>query len=232
MIQQAQAVSELLLHTHENLEEYAKSGDILKTQLQAAEEICESKWIHAEAGALIEWFKDYREHQSFALDGRGRYERDWIIHNEDLLKTLKAWMTKEAKRDALEVDTGVTYINNVLLPGAARKHLGGAPSKAEILVETQQMCSSNGLQYPICRSTVHAWMVKAGMVTGDFQQNYMTDTHNKPAVVKFRDEIYTPNKGWYKGGMTPEQIDQALESCEDFMNEVLMLASASLLISC
>jgi hypothetical protein len=56
----------------------------------------------------------------------------------------------------------------------------------------KQMCNREGLKFPICRSTVAAWCKKAGMETRDATQNFMTDTHNQPATIKYRDTIYTP----------------------------------------
>ena len=85
-------------------------------------------------------------------------------------------MIKMAKKDALEIDEAVKFVNEKLLPAAAADwDLPVDTSDKSAMVEAaKQMCNREGLKFPICRSTVAAWCKKAGMETRDATQNFMT----------------------------------------------------------
>ena len=82
-------------------EEYMNSGMISETQLEIVQGFCEK---HAaliqgfSADAILDWTLDYRRHGSFALDMRGRHERNWLLQQEDLVSGFQGWMITHWQR--------------------------------------------------------------------------------------------------------------------------------------
>ena len=80
---------------------------------------------------------------TFQMDHRGKYERDWILSEEDYLFQFKREMKGNLKK--LSVDHMVTWCNEVLFK--------------DMDIETSNYF---GIARPIRRGTVYAWMLKCG----------------------------------------------------------------------
>ena len=119
------------------------------------------------------WYASYLEHDCrFSLDGRGHWERQWILNEEDLLLKFehKAKALVKAEEPKF-VDAMYDYVNNELL------------SNEEVYL------GKHGLTLPVSRSTVHAWIHKLDD-TGHEEagKHFYTDNHEKATTVKYRQE--------------------------------------------
>ena len=116
---QAQAVAMLYRRQAIQQLEFAYTATISETAKDIAIDICSSPFLDFKSSTLLDWGMDYRRKESFATDMRGKYERDWLLQNEELLLPLRTWMVKMAKKDALAIDEAVKVVNEKLLPAAA-----------------------------------------------------------------------------------------------------------------
>ena len=55
---------------------------------------------------------DLRSDGLLSCDGRGKFERDWLLGNEDLLWRFKKYMRKFAMKDALTVDACQIWVTD------------------------------------------------------------------------------------------------------------------------
>ena len=90
------------------------------------------------------------------MDARGRFERDWIINEEDLLRKFKGHMALHLRK--LSVDLMTTYVNDVLF--------------RDVTLETLE---GYGVKLPIPKKAVWKWMKKAGGVNGTYEKHYYND---------------------------------------------------------
>ena len=49
-----------------------------------------------------------------------------------------------------------------------------------------------GVAFPVQRSMVYRWMIRAGASLEEAGQCFYTDRHNDPDVTKYRNEVYAP----------------------------------------
>ena len=101
---------------------------------------------------------------TFKLDHRGKYERDWLLTEEDYLLQFEQQMANNLTK--LSVDYMTTWVNETLL--------------ADMPVE---ISDQYGVHRPIRRNTVHEWMRRAGAKNEVYQKSYYNDKHEDPLVL-------------------------------------------------
>jgi hypothetical protein len=73
---------------------------------------------------ILTWHRNYIKYDAhFPPDGRGSYEREHVLCNEDLLLKFKTKMQKMAGDETLTVAEATVYVNTELLAGDYSKHL-------------------------------------------------------------------------------------------------------------
>eukprot|EP00966_Prymnesium_polylepis_P018479 425634-Prymnesium_polylepis.1 len=61
------------------------------------------------------WRYDFEVGGKFAPDGRGKWERKLLIHEENLQRKFHKWMVATARAEQLNVDAAREYLNKTLL---------------------------------------------------------------------------------------------------------------------
>ena len=61
------------------------------------------------------WRLDFETGSKFARDGRGKWQRELLIHEEDLRRKFHKWMVKAAREEKLSIEAALDYLNNTLL---------------------------------------------------------------------------------------------------------------------
>jgi hypothetical protein len=90
---------------------------------------------------------------TFKLDHRGKYERDWLLTEEDYLIKFEQQMSNNLAQ--LSVDFMTTWVNETLL--------------IDLPIEVSDQY---GVNRPIRRNTVHEWMRRAGAKNEVYQKSY------------------------------------------------------------
>ena len=114
----------------------------------------------------------------FELDGRGKWERELLIHEADLARKFHKWMVATARDEKLSVEAAREYLNGTLLHPP---HV------------TEEMLLDYHIRLPVSNSTAHFWMTKCGAQCGKFAQSYYNDHHESEMVIKDRRERYIPD---------------------------------------
>jgi len=119
---------------------------------------------------ILEWHRQYQDNDShFPLDGRGHFERSWILNEDDLLRKFRNEMKELAAKEELDMDVAVKFVNEDLLKdedAALKKH---------------------GLSLPIANSTVWRWVKKLPDTSyEEAKKTYYTDNHEKESTVRYR----------------------------------------------
>lgn len=71
----------------------------------------------------------------------------------------------------------------------ARHILNDSLLRADVVrVHWYELVEHQGLKIPLCRSTVHRWMMRSGCTHDRAQQAYYTDDHDRPDVVEYREQ--------------------------------------------
>ena len=68
-----------------------------------------------DASTVSSWWLDFETGGKFARDGRGKWQRELLIHEEDLQRKFHKWMVKTAREEKLNVEAALDYLNNTLL---------------------------------------------------------------------------------------------------------------------
>ena len=124
------------------------------------------------------WRFEYEQNEGqFELDGRGKWQRELLIHEEDLARKFHKWMVVTAKEERLSVEAAREYLNGTLLR---------PPHVKEETLHDYHMT------LPISNSTAHFWMLRCGAQCGKFAQSYYNDHHESELVIKDRTERYIP----------------------------------------
>lgn len=125
------------------------------------------------------WVTDYKATgcEGFSEDGRGKHQGNWILLQEDLKGKLRKWLLLQSLGGKLSVSAAHRFINEELLPRL------GAEQLAEF-----------GFSLPncVCRRTAHNWMTRCGAKSTYYKKGYYNDMHERPDVVEYRDNVYTP----------------------------------------
>ena len=88
---------------------------------------------------ILTWHRNYIKYDAhFPPDGRGSYEREHLLCNEDLLLKFKTKMQKMAGDETLTVAEATVYVNTELLAGDYSKHLKLFLDKLKNLQESPQ----------------------------------------------------------------------------------------------
>eukprot|EP00966_Prymnesium_polylepis_P259271 5988590-Prymnesium_polylepis.1 len=66
-------------------------------------------------GTLNGWRHNFEVGGKFAPDGRGKWERELLIHEEDLQRKFHKWMVATARAEKLSVEAARDYLNGTLL---------------------------------------------------------------------------------------------------------------------
>jgi hypothetical protein len=119
------------------------------------------------ADTVLSWQREYSKFGFFLEDMTGKFEREWIMNEEDLLFEFQTWL-KTTKR--ITVQKASKYLSYTLL----------AKEDLKSVLETYK------LKLPIVDSTAHTWMLRAGAVYKSVEKTYYTDRHNAPDVVESR----------------------------------------------
>ena len=100
------------------------------------------------AETIRSWVFDFESGQlGFALDRRGRWERELLIHEEHIAHLFRKWMVSQAKTEKLSVDAAHRYLNETLLK---------PPHVSEELLDVYN------ISLPISISTARFWMARSG----------------------------------------------------------------------
>ena len=101
---------------------------------------------------------------TFMMDQRGKYERDWLLTEEDYLLQFEAQISNNLAK--MSVDYMTTWVNETLL--------------VDLPVEVSD---GYGVHRPIRRKTVHEWMRRAGAKNEMYVKSYYNDKHEDPFVL-------------------------------------------------
>ena len=55
--------------------------------------------------------------------------------------------------------------------------------------EEKALLKKYGVKFPVARSTVYSWMLRAGASCEEAGQCYYTDKHNSPEVVEYHNKV-------------------------------------------
>lgn len=161
-----------------------RQGHCLLMYLKKLEERVEGETVHAAADAVAanypdgcvsgrtirEWLSCYVGNGcKIQLPSRGKWQREILILEEDLREAFVRWMKQQAKKESLDVDAGLKYLNEVLLKEV----------DAELL-------SSYNITLPISRKTAWRWMRLCGARHEEAQKSYYCDQHETAPVVAYR----------------------------------------------
>ena len=152
-----------------------KKGVIWQAAETAADYFC--KFQRLGASTLRTWRHEFMtsaedsEARGFAPDRRGKWERELLIHEEDLKLKFRKWMVKQAKGESLSKEAACKYLNEELLV---------APRV------TPELLADYHVKLPIGLSTTLRWMKACGAVAGKYKQSYYNDSHESALVVKDR----------------------------------------------
>ena len=141
-----------------------QSGEPFHTYDQAAEaaryfEAFNGSGIIADHRTVRDWYHQYLELKgSLKPDGRGTYERELLVAEEDVNRKLTKWCLRGAKKDDLSIDSARDYLNNELLPSLP----------AATLIEYK-------IKLPISRSTTALWLKAVGVHRDKFKISYYND---------------------------------------------------------
>ena len=58
--------------------------------------------------------------------------------------------------------------------------------------EEKALLKKYGVKFPVARSTVYSWMLRAGASCEEAGQCYYTDKHNSPEVVEYHNKVPIP----------------------------------------
>ena len=86
------------------------AGGISKAASRAVGE-----YFGIDPGTISNWRLDFEAGGKFAPDGRGKWERELLIHEEDLQRKFHKWLVATARAEKLSVDAAQEYLNNTLL---------------------------------------------------------------------------------------------------------------------
>ncbi|CAM9740489.1 unnamed protein product, partial [Sphacelaria rigidula] len=103
--------------------------------------------------------------------GRGVYEREWILSEDNLKLKLLRWLKSQKQ---VTINAVHRYVNGGLFKGE------GGMLKLD-------RCHST-LHIPT--STVHSWVTKLGCTYERHSQSYYTDGHERPDVVGQPQEVH------------------------------------------
>lgn len=124
----------------------------------------------------VVWYRECERLEGyFSADSRGKLERAWLLGEEDLLTRFTTYL-KSLKR--VTVHQAWQFVNNCLL----------RPDKCGM--SAVDLHEKYGLSLPLSQNTERRWMKRAGCKYERATQTYYTDGHNKPDVVKYRDETH------------------------------------------
>ena len=74
-----------------------------------------ANYFGIDPGTVSAWRHDFEVDGKFAPDGRGKWERELLIHEEDLQRKFHKWMVATARAEKLNVEAAQDYLNNTLL---------------------------------------------------------------------------------------------------------------------
>ena len=125
------------------------------------------------------WRFEYEQNEGkFELDGRGKWARELLIHEEYLARKFHKWMVATAKDEKLSVEAALEYLNGTLL---RPPHV------------TEETLKDYHITLPIVNGTAWFWMTKCGAACGKFSQSYYNDHHESEMVIKDRRVRYIPD---------------------------------------
>lgn len=135
-----------------------------------------SRWGSRFTGRTLRgWLASFLDNDlKFPLNGRGKWARELLILEEDMLLKFKRWLIGRVKKEDLSVDTAHAFINEQLLKPLTETEEG------------REMLREYKISYPIARSTAHRWMLAAGCKYVAHKQSYYQDKHQCPIVLEFR----------------------------------------------
>jgi hypothetical protein len=128
----------------------------------------------------------------FTMDGRGAFERDWILNEEDYLAKFKDQMALHHRK--LSVDLTTKCVNDVMFKDVILERLEGF-----------------GIKLPVPKKTVWKWTRKCGGggVSGACEKHYYNDKRQDPDTIKCRDKHVATLKRLEKRTLTWVEIDAA-----------------------
>ena len=128
--------------------------------------------IFVSGRTIRQWYADYMWNDChFPLDGRGHWEREWILNEEDLLLKFKKKLISLAKSEELDEATATKFVNE------------------DLLKDEENLLKKHGLSLPISQATVHHWMHKLpDTAFEESTKHFYTDNHEKATTVKYREE--------------------------------------------
>ena len=91
-------------------QEQVPLGGVSKGASQAV-----ANYFGIEPGTVSGWRLDFEAGGRFSLDGRGKWERELLIHEEDLQRKFHKWMVSTARAETLSVEAAQEYLNSTLL---------------------------------------------------------------------------------------------------------------------
>ena len=74
-----------------------------------------ANYFGIDPGTVSGWRLDFEAGGKFAPDGRGKWERELLIHEEDLQRKFHKWMVATARAEELSVEAAQEYLNATLL---------------------------------------------------------------------------------------------------------------------
>eukprot|EP00733_Pompholyxophrys_punicea_P000119 Pompholyxophrys_punicea_v1_NODE_18_length_5920_cov_44.741176.p1 type:complete len:649 gc:universal NODE_18_length_5920_cov_44.741176:695-2641(+) len=149
---------------HEKMEEIRKVR--LKNSMpELAQVIARDHGVGTEK--VLEWYNQFIKLKGFPETRQGRWLREWILHEDDLLFKFKVWL-KSTKQ--LSVLKACNFLNLELLPNEG----------LTVLLNRYK------ITLPIAPSTAHAWLLRAGARYESISKSYYTDGHEKKDVVEDR----------------------------------------------
>eukprot|EP00733_Pompholyxophrys_punicea_P000148 Pompholyxophrys_punicea_v1_NODE_24_length_5258_cov_21.593175.p3 type:complete len:308 gc:universal NODE_24_length_5258_cov_21.593175:829-1752(+) len=116
---------------------------------------------------VLKWQREFANLGGFEEDKRGKFVRNWILNEEDLLRKFEKWLqiTKH-----ITILKATKFVNEDLLVKDGLVALLGKYK----------------LSLPIAQSTIHSWMLRAGAVYLPVTKSYYTDRHDQADVVEYR----------------------------------------------
>jgi len=159
-----------------------------KTVLECAQLAREAVGYGACPDTIYRWGRMYATEGGFEADGRGDYERDLWIKQEDIELSALAWLRERKNLLHLSGESFAKFVNDELIP----RHVGEGEGPERVKSLKEEL-SSWQLQYPVHPYTCTRWLHVLGGRFCEKTQTYMCDSHEK--FKKDRDEYIKRDQG-------------------------------------
>ena len=133
------------------------------------------------------WVEAYKQHDSaFLPDGRGRHERGWLLHEEDLRARFAAEFGRQLDAEECSVLSMQRFVNDL--------STNGLFGDEGVRTDPAGKLAKYGLKHPISEMTVYNWMRRCGGRYTGFKSGFYTDKHEHPDVIQYRHEYICIHK--------------------------------------